>query len=273
MKTEIEQNTHNILTRRQCLFIFVLALTTIFWAAFFVAEFRLNRLVDKDILPYGPLPVINQDFYNFKYVKKPFGPLLPLKRSIELSKSSMRNIILQSLPHEQRDLLQIYLDEILSLSEEYQIDPFWVISVMLVESKFDSRATSHKMARGLMQLMPETAQYLLEMKRKKFSLNEVLSELEIPKSNIDLGVFYLKRLLQKYRLNYSFATVAYNIGPGRLRTLLSEDSARQFMDSNYYTKVKDRYEQISGPYLEHFSRHSLIKISSFDSNSERILKL
>jgi soluble lytic murein transglycosylase len=62
---------------------------------------------------------------------------------------------------------QKYLAPTLDLSTNYQIDPFWIISIMMVESGFDFKAQSHKNARGLMQIRPETASHLYQLMGKR----------------------------------------------------------------------------------------------------------
>jgi len=80
------------------------------------------------------------------------------------------------------------------------VDPRLVKSVMLVESGFNPNAVSKKGARGLMQLMPETAA-------------EVgVRDLHDPAQNIAGGVRYLSQLLLNYRGDLAKSLAAYNAG-------------------------------------------------------------
>jgi soluble lytic murein transglycosylase len=133
---------------------------------------------------------------------------------------------------------------ILNFSVEYQMDPFWIISIIMVESNFKLTATSPKNARGLMQIKPDTAQHLYQLMQKSLTHDQVSKNLYHPEQNIEVGVFYLKKLLQNFHMNYRFATVAYNIGPGKLRNRLVEKNL-DVNNFSYLVKVRDRYMALS----------------------------
>ena len=83
----------------------------------------------------------------------------------------------------------------------YNLDPTLIHSVISIESNFDPKAVSRKNARGLMQLMPRTA----ELMGVKDSFD--------PAQNIDGGSHYLSDLLKKYGNDLTLALAAYNAGP------------------------------------------------------------
>ena len=83
----------------------------------------------------------------------------------------------------------------------YNLDPTLIHSVIAIESNFDPKAVSRKNARGLMQLMPRTA----ELMGVKDSFD--------PGQNIDGGSHYLSDLLKKYKNDITLALAAYNAGP------------------------------------------------------------
>jgi soluble lytic murein transglycosylase-like protein len=91
-----------------------------------------------------------------------------------------------------------------SASAAYHLDPALVNSVIHAESGFNSHAVSPKGARGLMQLMPDTANQL--------GVNDAFD----PQSNVTGGSRYLRELLERYNFDLVKALAAYNAGPERV---------------------------------------------------------
>src|SRR5713226_4777951 len=89
-------------------------------------------------------------------------------------------------------------------SATYHLDPDLVNSVIHAESGFNSRAVSPKGARGLMQLMPGTANQL--------GVNNAFD----PEANVTGGSRYLRELLERYNFDLVKALAAYNAGPQRV---------------------------------------------------------
>jgi soluble lytic murein transglycosylase len=212
-----------------------------------ITNYRLALLENRGDIPYGPLPAYVAPFYSFRSVDKAFDQQTNLSRVEEFKKEEFDKIILESLDKTSQLKLQPFLNTILKCAEEYQIDPFWVVSIIMVESNFNNFAISPKNARGLMQIKPDTALHLYQLMQKKISLDEMNTKLYVPEENIEIGVFYLKKLLQNFRLNYAYATVAYNIGPQKLRNRLSEDSIDAF-NFSYKVKVRNQYLKFSQKY-------------------------
>lgn len=93
-----------------------------------------------------------------------------------------------------------YEPEIWKASQRYSVDYHLVRAVIKAESNFNPKAVSRAGARGLMQLMPETASLL--------QVNDSFH----PEDNIDGGVRYLRYLLNIYKDDLSLALAAYNAG-------------------------------------------------------------
>jgi transglycosylase-like protein with SLT domain len=91
-----------------------------------------------------------------------------------------------------------------SASATFHLDPDLVNSVIHAESGFNAHAVSPKGARGLMQLMPGTADQL------------GVSDAFDPEANVTGGSRYLRELLERYNFDLVKALAAYNAGPGRV---------------------------------------------------------
>jgi soluble lytic murein transglycosylase-like protein len=94
---------------------------------------------------------------------------------------------------------------IYKMSGRYKLNPDLVAAVVQVESAFNPRARSRKGARGLMQLLPETA--------RRFGLHR-RKDLFNPAKNIEAGVRYLKWLSERFSGNAALVLAAYNAGEG-----------------------------------------------------------
>jgi soluble lytic murein transglycosylase len=94
------------------------------------------------------------------------------------------------------------------------------LGIMRQESSFDIGAVSPSGARGLMQLMPATAQAVAKTLGVRVSLAVLTSN---PADNIRLGTSYLQELLDHYGDTLPLAVAAYNGGPHRVDQWLADN--------------------------------------------------
>src|SRR5688572_13995250 len=92
------------------------------------------------------------------------------------------------------------------------VDASLIAAVIYTESRFRDQ-TSPVGAKGLMQLMPATADYIA---RKSGGTEFERGDLATPQINIAYGSWYLRYLLRKYGGNETFALAAYNAGEGKV---------------------------------------------------------
>jgi soluble lytic murein transglycosylase-like protein len=102
----------------------------------------------------------------------------------------------------QHDRRSRYDDMIEESAARWRVDPTLVRAVIQVESDFNPRCLSNKGARGLMQLIPETA--------RRYGVRDIFD----PAQNIEGGVHYLADLLAMFRHDLEHALAAYNAGEG-----------------------------------------------------------
>lgn len=140
-----------------------------------------------------------------------------------------------------------YQDQINEYSNKYNVDPLLTASIVKVESDFDNDAQSHQGAKGLMQLLDETAKHSAEVIGEDYYPDK-LNDIDY---NLKLGVGYYNYLYNYYN-NKELALAAYNGGVGNVDKWIDQgildkvnpdiskipfDETRQ-----YVTKVMANYE-------------------------------
>lgn len=141
-----------------------------------------------------------------------------------------------------------YIEYVEKYSQEYGLDSLLVYSIIKAESNFNENATSNSNAIGLMQVMLSTAQEI----GVKLAIQEITEEeLYNPEVNIQIGITYLKILLEKYE-NYNLAIIAYNAGMGNVDKWLEEGIINENGENienipfpetkNYVKKIKQNYK-------------------------------
>jgi soluble lytic murein transglycosylase len=134
-------------------------------------------------------------------------------------------------------------DVIRQQSRDKNLDPALVAAVIYRESKFRD-ATSSAGAKGLMQILPSTAQFIAHRSGGT-------------QINISYGTWYLRYLLDRYDGNEVAAVAAYNAGHERvdewggerltlddIRFAETEDYARDVMDKR--GEYRDKYRSELG---------------------------
>ena len=103
-------------------------------------------------------------------------------------------------------------------SYEYNLDPFLVLAVIKTESNFNKDAESSKGAKGLMQIMDSTGEWIAsKLEIDNFNTNMLYE----PEINIEFGCWYLNNLLKEFG-DLSLALAAYNGGSGNVTKWLND---------------------------------------------------
>lgn len=158
------------------------------------------------------------------------------------------NTIQKSLyPREYEDLVQRYCSA-------YDVPEPLVYAVIRAESDFDPNAESHVGAIGLMQLMPDTLDWISRV------LGEAPEgDIHEPSVNLKYGIYYLRHLYDRFG-NWDTALAAYNAGHGRVGNWLKDS---RYSDDgitlknipidetrNYVNIVNRNYEQYKKLYYK-----------------------
>ena len=119
----------------------------------------------------------------------------------------IQNRILEMMyPREYENFVSLY-------SKEYNVDENLVYALIKAESNFNPDAVSGKSAKGLMQIVDETAMDVAKALSLNISQEELIERLNDIDLNINLGTKYISMLLEKYE-NIALALTAYNAGIG-----------------------------------------------------------
>lgn len=138
-----------------------------------------------------------------------------------------------------------YETEVRDAAQYFNVDPYLVLAVVQIESNFVHERFSKKGATGLMQLMPETAEWANE----ESGLDKhPYSYIEDPRANILLGTWYISYLHEKYEGDKAKILVAYNAGQGHVDRWLTEGI---WDGTEYHT------EKIPFPETRHYVKRAL----------------
>ncbi len=136
-----------------------------------------------------------------------------------------------------------YEDIIRSYSREHDLDPYLVSAVIFVESKFIPGAVSHKGAMGLMQIMPQTGNWIAEqLQYSDFEKAQLFN----PEVNICFGTWYLNNLIKEFGNDPVIVLAAYNAGRGNVKKWLKEewDGQHQSLEQLPYQETREYIKQI-----------------------------
>ena len=148
-----------------------------------------------------------------------------------------------------------YKDLVLRYAQENELDPLLVFSVIKAESNFNPNATSHKNARGLMQIIDNTGIWAAE----KIGIEGFKVEsLYDPEVNIKIGCWYLRSLrseIYQYNgeMNNDLVLAAYNGGIGNVQKWLQNSQYSSsgkaldkipFKETENYVKRVNNYWKI-----------------------------
>ena len=109
---------------------------------------------------------------------------------------------------------------ILTESTNAGMDPLFVLAVIETESQFDPTIIGSHGEIGLMQIKPDTAQWIAERYNIPWKGKKTLSD---PAMNVRIGVAYLAFLRHDFDRTAHQYVPAYNMGPGNVRKLASID--------------------------------------------------
>jgi soluble lytic murein transglycosylase len=136
-------------------------------------------------------------------------------------------------------------------ADAQDVDPLLVVAVIRQESMFDPTARSPADARGLMQLLPSTAERVAGT--DQIDLND-------PEVNIDLGTRYLRTLLTRFGGDPLKAIAAYNGGENAVvkwQRRFADLADDEFVESITYRETRDYVKRVVSNYRTYQQRYSV----------------
>ncbi|WP_044640862.1 lytic transglycosylase domain-containing protein [Risungbinella massiliensis] len=200
-----------------------------------------------------------------KFWLRPLVKALPPKRWILISLVVIIVASFLIVPLVKKWMYPLRYEEIiLEESAATGADPYLVMAIIRAETKFDPNGQSRVNAKGLMQIMPDTAKDIV--KRGNFSLS-LINELDDVRINIRMGSWYLVDLSKQFQTDkIAIIAAAYNSGPGTIKKAI--ESGKWDGDPNnteglygetrhYVQKVTfyyDNYKELYGKQVEEYYR-------------------
>ena len=135
-----------------------------------------------------------------------------------------------------------YSEYVYKYSDEYDVDPILIFSIIKAESNFNPNVVSSSNAIGLMQLMDTTAEEIAKKLEINFEKGMSLYNSEL---NIRLGTKYFSNLMKEYNNNYLLALTAYNAGIGNVKKWIEQGIIKEdgsdienipFKETNNYVR-------------------------------------
>jgi soluble lytic murein transglycosylase len=143
-------------------------------------------------------------------------------------------------------------------SARYTLDPYLVVALIREESAFGERVVSSSGAVGLMQLLPTTANGLVNNTGKPAEP----VKLDVPPTNIALGTRYLAMMIEEFKGNRARALAAYNAGPNQVRRWLERLGDRvddEFIEEIPFVETKTYVKRVLASYYRYRTQYSAEK--------------
>ncbi len=183
-----------------------------------------------------------------------------LEKGVRIAKRLLRPLYLQTRPAEPiprywECLYPLgYWELVQEQSARYTLDPYLVVALIREESAFGERVVSSSGAVGLMQLLPTTANGLVNDAKRS---TEPVT-LDVPPINIALGTRYLAMMIEEFKGNRARALAAYNAGPNQVRRWLERLGDRvddEFIEEIPFVETKTYVKRVLGSYYRYRTQY------------------
>jgi soluble lytic murein transglycosylase len=197
-------------------------------------SFKLHKNRPEFYYRYGTMFMQNGEYALAHRMARNFLDIVPKEKMVDVPIQILKFIY--PIPHEKK------------VKKHAKIDPFLVYSVMRQESMFDAQITSPVGARGLLQIMPATGDFLSKAEKiEKFDKDLLYNAY----MNIRLGVRYLNDLYDEYKGDYIGVLGNYNAGPAPATRWLANHGSLPWdirVEEVSYWETRDYVKRVLGNY-------------------------
>ncbi|NJL87938.1 MAG: transglycosylase SLT domain-containing protein [Leptolyngbyaceae cyanobacterium SM1_1_3] len=159
-----------------------------------------------------------------------------------------------------------FADLIEAGADEQALNPLLVTALIRQESRFEPKIRSAVGAVGLMQVMPDTADWI----QAQTGFDNI--NLESPADNIRLGTWYLNYTHAEYSNNSLFAVASYNAGPGNIADWIERNNFAdldEFVERIPFAETRGYVDSVFGGYWNYLQLYSPAIAQLIQTNAEK----
>jgi soluble lytic murein transglycosylase len=165
-----------------------------------------------------------------------------------------------SMTPEWKSWLPQITKELIKECQKQDMDPIFVLAIIQTESKFNTYAKGTSGEIGLMQVLPQTAQWIAHKYKLPWRGPSALYD---PITNIKFGITYFAHLRSQFDSQAHHYVPAYNMGPTNLRRAARSfasvgNDERDLLYGSYGSKVMRNYQLI---YQQMIQKDELMKFA------------
>jgi len=207
------------------------------WIAYFICEQCNSGKRDQETLTLLSHAGVAQVVWDYLYSDN--------SREMTNIKDEYKNQIFFPLP---------YHKFVVSWAKQMEVNPFLIWSIMKQESSYRTSVISTAGAKGLLQLIPSTAQWITQKDNRLVSVDTSLWK--YPEYNIALGSAYFCYLLNRFQGNIVYAIAGYNAGPGNVSKWVDKkkyNDIDEFIENIPFTETRNYVKRVLGNYAAYLS--------------------
>jgi soluble lytic murein transglycosylase len=147
---------------------------------------------------------------------------------------------------------QGYWESILTYSKKYGLDPYFVTSIIREESQFHAEALSPAGARGVMQVMPSTGEWVAQaIKMREFDRSKLFEY----DTSVSIGSWYISYLMKRFKGDPILVAASYNAGPEAVSGWLGKNGngavRDEFVENIPFSETRGYVKKVLRSYAEY----------------------